>query len=142
MKALKRNSASPPSFKKTCPCTILAPSFFNFSDPFPFGGSNQNLLPQPLKRGFQTMGSGLATQRTQLVFNLTSICLQNNMLFSDISMYDPTLILGRLDNFEVIHFLGAQLYWNFRRGAASFRGELYLLGGSGTFRRISYNIYN
>ena len=56
------------------------------------------------------MGSGLAIQRTQLVFNLTSICLQNNRLSSDISMYDPTLILGRLDNFEVIHFLGAQLY--------------------------------
>ena len=37
---------TPPSFKKTCPCTMLAPPFFNF--PYPathLWGGNQNLLP-------------------------------------------------------------------------------------------------
>ena len=33
LKKLNRKNASPlPLFKKTCPCTILPPPFFNFSD--------------------------------------------------------------------------------------------------------------
>ena len=39
-----------PVFKKTCPCTILPPPFFNFSDP-PSREGNQNLLPPPFKKG-------------------------------------------------------------------------------------------
>ena len=135
---------APHSFKKTCPCTILPPPFFNFSDP-PSGGGNQNLLPTTFKkrggRGGPNYGQWTGNLNdSTCVFNLT-ICLQNNSLSYDMSVYDPTLILGGLDNFEVIYFLGAQLYWNFSRDA-SIRGELYLSGGSGTFRPISYNICN
>ena len=42
--------SSPPSFKKTCPCTILPLPFFNVSDSSPSEGGNQNSLP-PLKKG-------------------------------------------------------------------------------------------
>ena len=49
---------SAPPFKKTCTCTILQPSCFNFSDSPPppllpalSAGRNQNLLPPTLKRG-------------------------------------------------------------------------------------------
>ena len=141
MKALNRNSASPPFLKRPAPVQYFHP-LFQFFRSLPPEEVIKIYSPHLWKGGVQTMGSRLAVLRAQLVFNVTSICLLNNRLSSDISMYDTTLILGRLDNFEVIHFLRAQLYWNFRRRAASFRGELYLLGGSGTFRPISYNIYN
>ena len=47
-------SAPPPfpaTFNKTCPCTIFPPSIFNFSDPPPSRGGNQNLLPS-FKKGW------------------------------------------------------------------------------------------
>ena len=50
MKKLNRKSVSPPPFKKTCPCTIIPPPSFNFSDP-PSRGGNQNLLLPHLKKG-------------------------------------------------------------------------------------------
>ena len=41
-----------PPYKKTCPCTILPPHFFDFSDSTPSGGHNQNLLlPPPFIKG-------------------------------------------------------------------------------------------
>ena len=49
LESIKLEQCQPPSFKKTCPCPILPPTFFNFSDP-PSRGFNQNLLPLPLKK--------------------------------------------------------------------------------------------
>ena len=40
-----------PPFKKTWPCTILPPTFFNFSDSSPPGGGNQDSLPPYKKEG-------------------------------------------------------------------------------------------
>ena len=51
LKKIKQEKCQLPPFKKTCPCTILPTPFFNFQDPPPSGGGNQNLLPSPLKRG-------------------------------------------------------------------------------------------
>ena len=40
---------APLPFKNTCPCTILPPPFFNFSESPPSRGGNQN-LPPPFKK--------------------------------------------------------------------------------------------
>ena len=47
----KKEKCQPPLFKKSCPCYILPPPFFNNSDSLPTpGGGNHNLLPALKKR--------------------------------------------------------------------------------------------
>ena len=41
---------TPHPFKKTCPCTILPPPFFNFSDS-PLWGRYLKFTPPPFKKG-------------------------------------------------------------------------------------------
>ena len=50
-----------PLFKRTCPCTRLAPPFSNFSDCPLSGEGNQNLLPPPSKT---KRGGGWGVVRT------------------------------------------------------------------------------
>ena len=47
LESIKQEQCQAPSLKKTCPCTILPQTFFNFSDSRSRGG-NQNLLSLPL----------------------------------------------------------------------------------------------
>ena len=46
-----KKSQSPLPFKKTCPCTILPPAFFNFSDSPPTGEVIKIYCPPSLKKG-------------------------------------------------------------------------------------------
>ena len=86
MKKLKQKVSAPHSqpFKRTCPCTILAPPF-NFPDP-PSRG-NQNLPPPPpppLKKG----GSELCCSNILNVkFNETSGILQFYLIFESQNYY-------------------------------------------------------
>ena len=47
----KQEKCQPSPLRKTCPCTILPPPFFNFSDSPSSVGGNQNLLPLLKKEG-------------------------------------------------------------------------------------------
>ena len=81
MKKLNRKSVSPP-FKKTSPCTILSPHFFNFSDPHPSSlsrGGNQNLFP-PLKEKRAGEGAG----RVWIIYRLfraASVHIYNHKVY-------------------------------------------------------------
>ena len=124
---------APPLLKRPAPAPYFHPLFSVFQIS-PLGEVIKIYSPLPLKkrkgRGSPNYGQWAGNLNdSTCVFNLT-ICLQNNSLSYDMSVYDPTLILGGLDNFEVIYFLGAQLYWNFSK-----QGGWHPLGGNLSLRR-------
>ena len=63
-----------PAFKKTCPCTILPPSFFNFSESPPPLGEVIKINCTPLKRG------GRSKLWRAYIFDLILVSIPSNLI--------------------------------------------------------------
>ena len=68
-----------------------------------------NMIPHKLISANKVLAFATNSGLDLTCVNLT-ICAQNNRLSSDISGYDSHPGFKGLDNFEVIYFLGTELY--------------------------------